>query len=310
MKLRPQALKPGNIIGVISPASPITKDNVDSFEEGLIRLKGLGYKILLGKHTYYNNGYLAGTDKQRAYDLMEMFNNKDVSAIICSRGGYGTERLINNIDLDVVVKNPKIFIGYSNITFLLNVFSQYADIITFHGPTVKDIGTDTEGYNVNFLINTITLQKNTYRISPSTCSKFISLVSGKCTGILMGGNLTTLISSIGTCYEVDTKGKILLLEDVNESAYRIDRMLTILKSSGKLDDCSGIIIGDFTNCENSYGRSVFDVLNDILVPLGKPAIYNVPAGHGHYNVTLPIGARIELDSISRTITVLESVVML
>lgn len=310
MKLRPQALNPGSIIGVISPASPITKDNIDSFEDGLIKLKRLGYKIILGKHTYYNYGYLAGTDKQRAYDLMEMFNNKDVSAIICSRGGYGTERLISNIDLDVVIKNPKIFIGYSNITFLLNVFSQYADIITFHGPMVKDIGTDITGYNVNFLIKTIALQKDTYRISPSTCSKFMSLVPGKCTGTLIGGNLTTFISSLGTRYEIDTTGKILLLEDVGESAYRIDRMLTILKNLGKLDDCSGIIIGDFVNCEESYGRSVFDVFNDILVPLGKPTIYNVPVGHGHYNVTMPIGAKIELDAISRTITVLEPVVML
>lgn len=311
MTIKPLALKKGDLIGIISPAGPITTENKKNFEQGINILKKMGYNVVLGKYTYYNKGYLAGTDKQRAFDLMSMFKNKHIKAIFCSRGGYGTERLLDYIDFQIIKRNPKIFVGYSNITLLLNILYQFANLVTFHGPMVKDLYSyklQSTKYNINCLFETLTVTKQGYKISPLPSQKFKTLVPGKSQGILVGGNLTTLISTMGTKYEIDTKNKILLIEDINEPVYSIDRMLTLLKNSGKLRDCNGIIIGNFTNCENSYGQTVNKILKDILIPLGKPVLLNFSAGHGQYNTTLPIGVNVELDTANCSLKILESVI--
>lgn len=308
MSIKPSALKKGGCIGIISPAGPITKEHLLDFEASLLKLKKLGYKIVLGRYAYNNCGYLAGTDNQRASDVVNMFRNKAIDAIFCSRGGYGSERIINYIDLELIKNNPKIFVGYSNITFLLNIFYQTCGFITFHGPMVKDFSHDDTNCNLNNMLATITSMKNLYEIHSINSSKHKNLISDKVRGILVGGNLCTLISTLGTNYEIDTKDKILFIEDIDESAYSVDRMLTQLKNAGKLDTCAGFIIGEFTKCEDSSGRTVNDVIRNILKPLAKPIIYNTQAGHGIFNVTLPIGAEIEMNPKNNMITVLESVV--
>lgn len=306
--IKPKALRKGDTIGVISPAGPITGGHIKHLEDGLMKLKNLGYKIVLGHYIYNSRGYLAGNDVQRAYDLMQMFARKDVQAIFCSRGGYGTERLVDFLNIDIIKENPKILAGFSNITFLLNLFYQSAGLITFHGPMIRKLGTEKEDCNLDFMLDVLTEKRESFEISVPTSSSFNVLVPGKSTGILVGGNLTTLISTLGTKYEIDTNGRILLLEDVDEPAYAIDRMLTLLKNSGKLDRCLGIILGEFTNCEDSCGRNVDSISREIICPLGKPAVHCTAIGHGRYNITLPVGALVKMDTAAGSIRVLEPVV--
>ena len=308
MPIRPRALPPNGTIGLVSPASPLTKDKVDNFEEGIANLKKLGYRIVLGKFVYNNNYYLAGTDKQRAYDLMDMFGNPAIDAIICSRGGYGAERLMEHIDIDFIKNNPKIFVGYSNISFLLNTFYQYADIITFHGPMVMNFTSNKPCFNLECLHRTITNEIYSGIVPQPIPDKPYTLVPGKAIGRLIGGNLSTIMSTIGTEFEIDTHDKIFFIEEVDEESYKIDKALTTLKNSHKLDCCAGFIIGDFTDCKASYDRTFHEVISEFIEPLGKPAITGFKAGHGLYNITLPIGALIEIDSTLGLITVMESVV--
>jgi muramoyltetrapeptide carboxypeptidase len=308
MPLIPRSLPQYGTIGIVSPAGPLTKDNVASFEEGVANLRGLGYQIILGKFTYFNNCYFAGTDEQRACDLIDMFSNPDIDAIICSRGGYGAERILEYLDFDIIRQNPKIFVGYSNITFLLNIFYQYAGFITFHGPMVKDFNSNKPDFNLEYLVNIVSGKTDSGLMPQAISRKFNSLVAGISKGRLIGGNLTTLISTLGTKYEIDTHNKILFIEDIDEQAYRIDRMLTILKNSHKLECCAGFIIGDFTDCKDSYRRSFHDVISEFIEPLGKPAITGFKAGHGLYNITLPIGAMVEIDSSRGLVSILEPVV--
>ena len=308
MTLKPQALKKGDTIGVISPAGPLSKTSIEEFQNGILKLRNLGYNVIFGKYTYYDCGYLAANDRQRADDLMNMFSDKEVTSIFCSRGGYGTERLIDYIDLEVIKKNPKIFVGYSNITFLLNVFYQFSNLITFHGPMVKEFASNKHEYNFHHLMQSISFKREAYAIPNTYHNNFKCLVQGKVKGNLIGGNLSTLICTLGTKFEIDTKDKILLLEDIDEPAYSVDRMLTHLRNSGKLADCSGIILGDFTNCEDSNGVNIETLFKDIFSSLGKPIVYNINSGHGYYNFTLPIGAEVEIDTTNKSIIVCEPVI--
>lgn len=308
MPIKPKALQKGDSIGVISPAGPITKESISDFEFGLVKLKKLGFRVVLGRHTYFNYGYLAGKDTQRAYDLIDMFRNKDIKAIICSRGGYGTERLVDFLDLEVIKNNPKIFVGYSNISILLNLFFSHANLITFHGPMIKEFGPECLDFNINCLFDTISQVREKYDIVPVSFNKSTSTSQQKASGKLVGGNLSTIIGLLGTRYEIDTKGNILFLEDIDEPAYSVDRMLTHLKNSGKLNECSGFIVGDFTNCDDSNEKGVYEVIRETLNRLGKPVLYNVRSGHGRYNTTLPIGANVEINCLPGIISVLEPVV--
>ncbi len=306
--VRPKALLPGGTIGVVSPAGPINLEGLSALERGMFRLKKLGYEVVPGHYVYSRKGYLAGTDRQRAYDLMRMFSDRRIDAVFCSRGGYGVERIIDYIDFDTIMTNPKIFVGYSNITLLLNLLSQKINMITFHGPMVKEFCTGDRGRNLGTLVKTISCPTDFQGILPITCGKYRTLVPGICCGRLTGGNLSTIISSLGTGFEIDTDEKILFLEDVNEPAYVVDRMLTHLKNAGKFDRCLGIVLGEFTNCENSDGISVEETLRQNLLQLGRPLISGVSAGHGLYNTTLPIGALAELNAVSGTLTIIEPVV--
>ncbi len=306
--VKPKALQPGGTIGVISPAGPINVESLHSLEKGLYWLKKLGYEVVPGHYVYSRNGYLSGTDRQRAYDLMRMFSDKKIDAIFCSRGGYGAERIIDYIDLEVIINNPKIFVGYSNITILLNLLSRKTNMITFHGPMVKEFCSSDRGRNLGTLMKTVSCPTDFHEVLPIACGKYRTLVPGICCGKLTGGNLSTIISSLGTDFEIDTDGKILFLEDVNEPAYVVDRMLTHLKNARKFDRCLGIVLGEFSDCEDSDGISVEETLRQNLLQLGRPAISGVNAGHGLYNITLPIGALAELNAVNGRLTIVESVV--
>lgn len=302
-RLIPKALSPGSTIGIISPAGPSEKEAID---RGVEVLEGMGYKVKLGKYAYDNIGYLASTDANRAEDLNNMFKDKEVDGIICIRGGYGTPRLLHLVDYEAIKANPKVLVGYSDITSLYTAINQKTGLVVFHGPMVRsEIQDSFNGPTLEYF-NTIIANENMGKIiknPPEIESK--SFVDGQVEGDLVGGNLRVLLSSIGTEYEIDTKGKILFIEDTNESIGSFDRMLNQLKLSGKIDDSLGIILGDFNNMDP---KSVEDVARIYFEGLDKPVLYNIKSGHSKPMITLPIGVRVQLDSKKGEIKILESAV--
>lgn len=307
--MKGKKLKSGNTIGIISPAGPLEKSEI---EKGIGFFENLGYRILKGEHIYDRYGYLAGSDKDRAQDLNNMFRNKDVDMILCIRGGYGVNRILPLIDFDVIRKNPKIFIGFSDITSLLNSIYKRTGLITFHGPMLNS---DFEPETLCSFMEALACGTEPYTIENKENMKgeYLNIdgVPGTAEGRLMGGNLALIASLMGTPWEIDFKDNIIFIEDVGEEPYRIDRMLTTLELSGKLKGAAGFVIGQFTNCSLShYERSLTleQVIEDKILSLNKPAIVNFQSGHSYPRLTLPIGAKVKINGGNGNIKVLERVV--
>lgn len=296
----------GSTIGLISPASPEVPEKIG---KGAEYLKSLGFNIKTGKHIYDKMGYLAGSDTQRALDLMEMFKDDSVDMVLCIRGGYGTMRMLPYVDFDIIRHNPKIFAGFSDITTLLNIIAERCGLITFHSPMVSSNLSDE--YTLKSFVGTFMHGDTPYTIKnpdsiPAECN-----IKGIEEGTLVGGNLSLITSTLGTPYEINTENKILFIEDVEEEPYSIDRMLTQLLLGGKLQSCRGFILGQFTNCSlPHYERSLTleQVIEDRILSLNKPTLSNFMSGHSYPKLTLPIGAKIRLDSINGCINVLQPVV--
>ncbi len=293
-------------IGLVSPAS---KEKEDTIKSNVEILKNLGFKIEEGKHIYDKYGYLCGSDKDRASDIMDMFLDDEVDMILSIRGGYGTMRILPLIDTNVIADNPKIFGGFSDITTLLNYFALKCNLTTFHCPMLSSNLNDK--FTLESFLNTLLYGNKPYSIKnpegfPSEC-----ICPGTAEGRLVGGNLSLICSTLGTPYEIDTKDNILFIEDVKEEPYKVDRLLTQLSLAGKLDQCAGLILGQFTNCElPHYERSLTlqQVFEDILFSLKKPILMNFMSGHSYPKLTLPIGAMVSLNSKTGVISTLEPVV--
>ncbi len=295
----------GDTIGIISPASP---ENIDAIKNGVQFLKGKGFNVKEGKNIYKRCGYLAGNDKERTEDLINMFLDKSIKMILCIRGGYGSMRTLPYIDFNTIKDNPKIFVGFSDITTYLNVFYEKCGLITFHGPMLNS---KFDQITFQSLFNTIMYPTTQYTISNPNNINAECNFSKSVEGILVGGNLSLICSTLGTDYEVDTNGKIIFIEDVGEEPYSIDRMLTQLILSKKLDQCNGIVLGQFTNCTlPHYERSLTldQVIADRILTLNKPTILNFMSGHDYPKLTLPIGAKVRLSAQSGSIEILEPVV--
>lgn len=279
-----QKLKIGDTIGIVSPASG---DNPDVINYNISSFKNLGFKIKEGKYLRKKNDYLAASDKERAEDLMRMFEDKDVKAIVAYRGGYGCIRILPYLDIGLIKKNPKILCGYSDLTVLLNYISQKTGLVTFHGPMINS-KINSDELTKNSFLSMLTDESNLINI-PTKDFKIINKDLFR--GTLCGGNLTMLCSSLGTPYEINTRNKILMLEDINEENYAIDRSLIQLKLSGKLDSCRAFLIGHFT----PYTPKTINTIISILSPYNKPIIYNMPFGHDYPNISLPISSSILFD---------------
>ena len=293
----------GDTIGIICPASG--KNNI-IIDEKILILKELGFKIKKGKYIYEENDYLSGTDKERAEDLNDMFANKTVKAIICFRGGYGSIRCAKYIDWNLIKKNPKIFCGYSDITLLLNYINKRCKLITFHGPMVNSNFSDTLTRESFF--NTLMEGFNSFNIPICNSYEFYNFNKNIISGSLVGGNLSVICSSLKTKYEICTKDKILILEDVDEPPYSLDRLLTQLILSKKIECCNGVILGYFSNSNLKFHNHSKKIIKDLLLPLNKPIIFNLPFGHEYPNLTLPIGASVSIDIINKLISINQSVV--
>lgn len=296
----------GDTIGIICPSSAedmgIIKDKIKFFKEQ-------GFNIKEGKHIYKRLGYLAGTDKERAEDLNNMFLDPSVKMILCIRGGYGSMRTLPYIDFNIIKTNPKIFVGFSDITTYLNSFYTKCNLISFHGPMINSNFNDC--FTLDSLLNTVMNGYKSFTIKNPDNISTTSNSTRHVKGILVGGNLSMICNTLSTDFEIDTKDKILFIEDVGEQPYAIDRMLTHLLLANKLQVCKGIILGQFTNCSlPHYERSLTleEIIQDRILSLNIPTVLNFMSGHDYPKLTLPIGANINLNCKDGSIKVLESVV--
>lgn len=309
--IKPPALKKGDLIGLISPAS--SPDDLSRIEKSVKYFENLGYKVLVGKNVGKFRGYLAGTDEERLEDLHSMFSDKKVKAIFCLRGGYGAFRLMDKINYRLIKSNPKIFVGYSEITSLQLAIFAKTGLITFAGPMpavdfINEIGSFTEEFFWNLVTNKKKLGKIKYPSEPQPQS----LRKGIVVGQILGGNLSVLTAMIGTKYLPNMRNKILLLEDINEVPYKVDRMLNQLRLNNILSIINGIILGRFVDCyeddANKKTLTLGEVIDDYIRPLKIPSIYVFPHGHIKDFVTIPWGLKIRLDAGKTSVEFLEPAV--
>lgn len=296
MTIKPPRLERGHGIGIIAPAGPL---NHSELQPSINLLESLGYRIVPAPHLYQREGYLAGGDDSRLKDLHSMFQNEDVKAILCARGGYGTLRLLDKIDYDLISRNPKVIVGYSDITALLLAIYKKTGLITFHGPFVSELQKN-ENQNLSLLLDLFSTQ-DSFRLK---LTEGEALIPGKAKGILLGGNLSLISHLIGTPFMPNLNKTILFIEERGEALYRIDRMLTHLRLGGFLDQIEGLIIGRFIECGDisDINHLIVDIVSDINVPI----VSGLPVGHEAQNVTLPLGLQTTLDSEQMILSIEDS----
>jgi muramoyltetrapeptide carboxypeptidase len=307
-KLKPAALKPGDTIAITSPAGAVwDAAQVETFST---ILKGFGFKVVLGKTLSEKYGYFAGTDELRAKELNTFFSDKTIKGIFCMKGGWGCARLLEKLDFELIKRNPKVLIGFSDITTLLVAITAKTGMVTFHGPV------GNSGWNAwtSTVFKSVVMNNEGLPLfsNPSTEEPFVTVNSGKAGGELIGGNLTVIASLMGTMYLPDWKGKILFLEEVKEEPYSIDRLLMQLKLCGVLDAISGFVFGKCAKCLAEEPQKAFtfqEVLSQHLKPLGIPAFYGAMIGHIENKLTVPLGVRAEMDADKGTIQLLETAVL-
>ncbi len=314
--IKPKRLQPGDFVGLVTPASPPFESS--AIGEGKAMLESLGFRVKPGKNLDKKHGYLAGTDRERADDLHEMFLDKDIRAIVALRGGYGTGRLIEYLDFKLIEQNPKILIGYSDISLLNLAIHQMTGLVTFHGPVALS---SFNKYTTHYFMKILTEAAPVGEIKKpplSELQKFDGIFpirEGIASGPLIGGNLTMIVATLGTPFEIDTAGKILFIEEVGEEPYDLDRMLTQLRYAGKLDKVAGIILDKCAKCspaeykpafENSL--SIEEVFFDRLKDLNCPVLYGLSLGHAAYKPTLPLGISATMNTQSGQIQIDEAAV--
>ncbi len=307
--IKPERLRAGDRICVVSPASPtLTKTY---YERGNAALDAMGYHVVPGRHVRDRRLLFAGDAKVRAADINNAFRDRRIKAIICVRGGCGTAQMLPYIDFSAVLRNPKIFVGYSDITSLQLAIFQRTGLVTFYGPMVStDFGKQLAGYTRENFFKMLTNTGEMIELKNPPKKEMITIVPGKAAGRLTGGCLSIVVASLGTPYEIDTKDKVLFFEDIDEKPHRIDRYLTQLLQAGKLTQARGIIFGTFPQCSYTvrdnyykYNVALLDIIRERTVPLRIPCIYGLQFGHVRSKLTIPFGAAATLDATNRRVTV-------
>ncbi len=289
-RIKPPALRPGDTVGIVAPASNVKRDDL---EAGCDRLRRAGYQPFYSDSIFEQDLYFAGSVERRTRELQEMFAREEVRAIICARGGYGANYLLPALNLEQIKASPKIFVGYSDLTALLTYFADAARMVTFHGPMVAKDWAREGGIDLASWQAALT-GAAAWEPGLGAASGVKGLVEGSGEGILYGGCFSILVASLGTPYEICTKETILFLEDLGEKPYQIDRMLMQLKLAGKLDTVRGIVFGEMRGCmqTSNQGYTLEEVVMRIVRDLGIPVVYGLPSGHVTAgNITLPIGVR-------------------
>ena len=313
--IKPPKLKQGDVVGLISPSGVIHE--TEPYEIAIETLQSLGFKVKPSEHLYDRYGYLAGTDQDRADEINSMFRDKEVKAIFCIRGGAGAARILDLLDYELIRKNPKVMIGYSDITALLLAIYVKTGLVSFHGPVATSDWNDftlDSFKRILFQGEAITFTNPTKRADElaQTEDRIRSIYPGKASGVLVGGNLSVLSALVGSAYLPDWKGKILFLEDVGEEMHRIDRMMSQLKLAGILDVLSGFVFGKCSRCTpvEGYGSLTFEeVIDHYIKPLGIPAYSGAMIGHISKKFTIPVGCMVEVDASNGTIEMKESAVI-
>ena len=310
--VKPARLKKGSLIGIISPAS--SPDDLSTVENGAKYLEKLGYRVEIGKNVGQNFGYLAGTDQQRIDDLHYMFKKKDIKAIFCARGGYGTPRLLDKIDYSLIRRNPKILVGYSDITALQMAIMKKTGLITFAGPMLSmDFQSDISEFTEEMFWKILTSNKKFGRISQPDDEKIFELHKGQARGRILGGNLSVFTSLVGTQYFPDLKDRILILEEIGEMPYRIDRLLNQLRLHKAFVNIKGVILGAFIDCNEhdplKKTLSLGEVISEYLEGTKMPVVYNFKHGHIRNSITVPFGIVTKINTSKNIIEYTEAAVV-
>jgi muramoyltetrapeptide carboxypeptidase len=309
--IKPKRLAEGDTVALVLPASAtLEADDIALARE---QLEAIGFKVAIGAHAYDRHGYFAGRDRDRADDLNRMFADDRIAGIVCYTGGWGSPRVLPYLDYDLIARKPKVLIGYSDITALLNAIHQRTGLVTFHGPVAAST---IDPYSLDHFRRVVMTpepagllaqpQKKQTELVDRT-NRIIRLHGGKATGRLVGGNLTLLASLMGTPYEIETNGAILFAEDIREEIYRVDRMLTQLALGGKFERMAGFVFGRCTDCK-ATNFSLEDILRDRFSSGPAPAISGLSFGHIEQKLTLPVGVLATLDADAGTLELREGAV--
>jgi len=289
-------LQSNQTVGVIAPASPVSRAEI---AQSLTLLESFPFKIRLGRHLFDHLRYLAGPDHDRVSDLHQMFSDPDVRAVFCARGGYGSARLLDKIDFDLIQRNPKVVVGFSDLTALLVALYERSGLISIHGPTLSDLPKNNNWHHVSRLITT--------SHKPQILFKQGRVINeGKARGTLLGGNLSTICSLLDTPFLPSFEGVILFLEEKGESPYKLDRMLTHLLLSGRLHGVSALVIGQIEDCGEK--ELIYNLLEERLRALAIPVVTGLPVGHGVENRALPLGIPAVVDTERMVLAIEESAV--
>ena len=307
--IKPKALQKKSTIGIVSPSYWL--------EEAILNkttrfFTDLGYNIKIGASNNSQWGPFAGAPQERADDLHRIFTDPDIDAVMCARGGYGANRVLPLLDYNLIRKNPKIFIGYSDITAYLTSITQQTNLVTFHGPMLTTYKNSWVDYNYH-LMNRVLTGDNNINIKPPESLKTRILKDGAAYGPLWGGNMCLLINRLGTPDALDTNGIILFIEDIDEYLYSFERMIVQMRTAGMFDKIKGLIIGELKDMKDQdvkFGRNTDQIILDICGDLDIPIISNFPCGHGKYQATLPISIQTEIDTskIDAPVTIIDSAV--
>jgi muramoyltetrapeptide carboxypeptidase len=311
--VKPKRLSPGDTVGLVLPATAAFEaDEIDFARD---QLTALGFHVVVGAHAHDRWGYFAGQDRDRAADINRMFADDTIAGIFCYTGGWGSPRVLPYLDYDLIARKPKVIIGFSDITALLNAIHKKTGLVVFHGPVAAST---LEPYTLaNFKTVVMNAAPAGELVPPAKkpselidrTNRIVRLTAGRATARLIGGNLTMVATLMGTPFELETAGRLLFLEDVHEEPYRIDRMLTTLALAGKLDHIAGFVWGRCSDCAmKGPGFSIEDILHDRFGTAAYPAMSGLSFGHIEQKLTLPIGAMATLDAEKGTLTVDESAV--
>lgn len=309
--LKPPRLRKGNLIGLVSPAS--TPSAGEKIDKGVRYLEGLGYRVKTGAHVMAQHGYLAGTDEERSADLNDMLRDPNVRAIFALRGGYGSPRILDKLDYSAVRRDPKILVGYSDITALQLALFRKTGLVTFSGPMVAVEMWDTlDPYTEEQFWRIVTSSSRVGKLTNPADEPLVAYNKGKASGVLTGGNLSLLASLLGTPYLPNLRDVVLVLEDVDEAPHRVDRMFAQLRHAGILKNITGLVLGRFTDCVPSDPTkphlTIEQVLRETVSAVTCPVLANLQYGHIAKKMTLPFGVRATLDARTGTLSVPEGAV--
>ena len=314
MITKPKALTPGAKVAIVAPSTPTDSDRL---QRAQVKFRSLDLEPVIFPSCHKSHGHLAGLDQERAQDINDAFANPEIQGIICMKGGAGAYRLLPLLDYDTIRANPKVFIGYSDITALHMAFNKLCRMVTYHGPMlISDLflgEKSLEPYTLESYKQALFGTEAVGRLDNPPGEELSAMVEGVAQGELIGGNLSLLTSTLGSPWELDVKDKILFIEEASEPAYKVDRMLNSLALAGKFRDAAGVILGTWSNCKSEkkgnydgYDLPLQTIFEEIIGPHNKPTIQNLRAGHNYPAPTLAFGTRVRMDTRVPEVVFLEA----